>query len=435
MTNTTELLTDSAHPHAGVRPSSDFSSDPDPRWQLLHRVLESETFRRSQRLRDFLRFVGSHALEGRAEQITEHQIGVAVFLRGEHFNPTEDNIVRSTARALRNKLRDYFEHEGAGEPFRIEIPKGGYTPIFVEAPPTKPASPETQRRSRPFTLFAACACIFCLAALALWLWYDNANLRALQSNGEEQRNFLSAILGKDFHLNVVTSDSLHVYMARFYPAPPRIEDYANGSLFGKKPPEGLHHISQDLWDLVRSSLMTQSDESAAAAHIAGQLERHGKVKVYHARSITMAMLQVGDHFVLLGGRRANPWSSLFEQDLNFAMEFPSPGASAIFRNQNPRPDEQKEYTNNLDTKNTGVTYARIVLRPGVRGAGKVVLANGNTGVATAAAASLLTQPRILQELESRLGRRVDSSLQQLEMIVENRVVGGNTKDIRIVAIR
>lgn len=402
---------------------------------MLQRVLDSETFRRSQRLREFLRFVGSLALEGRSEQITEHQIGVAVFQRGVFFNPTEDNIVRSTARALRNKLRDYFEYEGAGEPYRIEIPKGGYTPVFVKVAPTATMQRDASRRPRNLALFVALACLLSLAAVVAWLWMDNARLRSLHAGEQRHRNFLSAILGEDFHLNVVTSDSLHVHMSRFYPTPPRIEDYVNGSLFREEPPEGMKQVSPDLWDLVRGNLMTQSDESAAAAQIASELGSIGKVKVYHARSITMAMLQVGDHFALLGGRRANPWSGLFEQDLNFVMDFPVVGKPAVFRSRNPLPNEQAEYANNLDARNTGVTYARIVLRPGVRGAGKVVLANGNTGGATAAAASLLTQPRVLEELESHLGRRVDLSLQKLEMIVENTVVGGNTKDIRIVAIR
>lgn len=429
MTNTTEILADSPHePHGGV------AAD-DPRWGVLHRTLESETFRRSQRLREFLCFVGTHALNGRAEEISEYQIGAAVFNRRDRFNPTEDNIVRATARSLRNKLRDYFDREGAHEHYRIEIPKGGYTPVFVAVEPQMSGTAEMPRRRFHAGVAALLVTALCLAGVVFWLAAENAKLRSRPPETRGARNLLSALLGEDFHLNVVVSDTLHGHMVIRQGNLPRIEDYANGSVFGEIPPRGPEPISEDLWAMVRVHQMTQAEEAAAAANIAQELGSRGKVKVYHARSLTMTMLQMGDHFVLLGGRRANPWSGLFEQDVNFEMDFPERGKAAVFRNKRPLPGEETVYANSLDAKNTGRIYARIVLRPGLTGTGKVLLANGNTGVATAAAASLLIQPRVLTELESHLGRRVDSSLHDLEMIIENTVVGGNSKDIRIVAIR
>ena len=56
------------------------------------------------------------------------------------------------ARNVRRRLARYYEEEGHGDPVRIQLPKGGYAPQFVEAPQTEtePVSidpaliPETQ---------------------------------------------------------------------------------------------------------------------------------------------------------------------------------------------------------------------------------------------------------------------------------------------------
>src|SRR5262249_17346781 len=81
------------------------------------------------------------ALENRLEEISEQRIGERVFERESGYNPTEDNIVRSQARLLRRKLEDYFASEGEQEPVILRIPKGRYSPEFVERSAPAPAEP------------------------------------------------------------------------------------------------------------------------------------------------------------------------------------------------------------------------------------------------------------------------------------------------------
>jgi hypothetical protein len=57
-------------------------------------------------------------------------IGVTVFERGETFNPGTDPIVRVQARRLRSKLSLYYETDGRADTVRIELPCGGYVPVF-----------------------------------------------------------------------------------------------------------------------------------------------------------------------------------------------------------------------------------------------------------------------------------------------------------------
>ena len=93
----------------------------EERRQALERVLASRTFGRSERLRAFLRYVCEAEFEGRAQQINEYALGVSVLGRPPEYSPGEDSTVRTRAYELRNKLRSYYESEGAGDPIQIEI--------------------------------------------------------------------------------------------------------------------------------------------------------------------------------------------------------------------------------------------------------------------------------------------------------------------------
>lgn len=96
----------------------------------LERILNSDTFRASERLSCFLRVVVERTLQGSTDQLKEYFIGVEVMHRKPSFDPRMDPIVRVEAGRLRSRLRQYYETEGASAPLRIELPKGGYVPTF-----------------------------------------------------------------------------------------------------------------------------------------------------------------------------------------------------------------------------------------------------------------------------------------------------------------
>ncbi len=424
----------SAIPSDVQRAEGQTPEDGDTRRAALERALQSEAFRRSQRLREFLRYVGTMTLEGRAAEISELSIGDVVFQRRENFNPQEDNIVRSTARSLRQKLKEYAEGEGRREALHIQIPKGSYVPVFRTVLPAGEDSGQWRELDRRMILVLA---VVALAGIltASWLFVENRKLSNLAGAIPGERNLLTALFEPGAHLHLVVSDGLYcdltIAMGRMYP----LEDYASRKLFEPLISPDRDKVSEDFWQLIRRGSYTNVAESKASSKIASELGDRYSVKEHHARGLGMNLLQMGDNFVILGGRRANPWAALYEQDLHFQMEFPPNAEAAIFRNRNPRAGEQDVYENILDARETGKTYARIALSPGLSGTGKVLLAAGNSGTATATAAELLIQPRMLAQVEEFLGRKVDPNLQRLEMILERDVVGGSTRDFRIVALR
>ena len=98
--------------------------------QQLERVLSSVTFRQVDRLKRFLNFTVSEALAGRGDQLKEYVIGVQVFDKDSSFDPRADPIVRVQARRLRARLVRYYREEGGTDAVLIELPKGGYAPVF-----------------------------------------------------------------------------------------------------------------------------------------------------------------------------------------------------------------------------------------------------------------------------------------------------------------
>src|SRR5471032_680794 len=115
--------------------------------EAMSRILGSRTFSKSTRLSAFLRYVCMTTAAGSEKILCEQNIGTAVFGRPDHFNPSDDTIVRSSARLLRQRLAAYYEEEGRQDRFRISIPRGSYVPVFVDATPPK-STPEDQAAAR-----------------------------------------------------------------------------------------------------------------------------------------------------------------------------------------------------------------------------------------------------------------------------------------------
>ncbi len=97
----------------------------------LGRVLASNGLSQAPMLRRLLAYLGDAALSSSPDSPKEYAIGVAVFDRGEGFDPQSDTIVRVQARRLRAKLQDYYEEEGKGDPVEIRLPKGRYRLDFL----------------------------------------------------------------------------------------------------------------------------------------------------------------------------------------------------------------------------------------------------------------------------------------------------------------
>ena len=116
-----------------IGPACDGISTEDALFEL-ERVLKSRVFSNSRRLCRFLRFTVEYAVADKADLLKEYLIGSQVYDRRPPYDPTVDSIVRTEARRLRNKLKQYYETEGKYNPVRIHFDVGRYVPSFIHIP-------------------------------------------------------------------------------------------------------------------------------------------------------------------------------------------------------------------------------------------------------------------------------------------------------------
>lgn len=109
----------------------------------LKKMLQSESFARSRRLRRFLRFCVEQTLLEQTENLKEYSIGLEVFEKPESFDPRMDSIVRVVARRLRSMVDHYYSTEGKDDPISIKFRCGSYVPAF------EPRSAERQAAQVP----------------------------------------------------------------------------------------------------------------------------------------------------------------------------------------------------------------------------------------------------------------------------------------------
>jgi len=113
----------------------------DVRRRLVERIADSSLFQKPSRLRDLFLYICDYSLQGRHEELREQRIGEVVFGRGHDFRPNDDTIVRVEAGRLRNRLAAYYHGPGSHDPVVIDLPCGGYVPVFRPRDVERPAGP------------------------------------------------------------------------------------------------------------------------------------------------------------------------------------------------------------------------------------------------------------------------------------------------------
>ena len=169
-----------------IKAENEFRPADDECRSLVERILASPEFRRANRLRAFLEYVVERKLAGAPEEVTEVLIGHRVFGRPTSYNPGDDSIVRTEARTLRQRLERYFAGDGAAEPVILEIPRGGYLPVFRSrtgeaTPPAADIAPALPIPSRTLTRrhwLGIGASAIGITAAGAWAWTSRRAARS-----------------------------------------------------------------------------------------------------------------------------------------------------------------------------------------------------------------------------------------------------------------
>jgi len=225
----------------------------DARVELLEHVLSSRTFTKSTKLAQFLRYICTQAINGNLREINEQQIGIHVFSRSPMYSASDDSIVRTQARLLRQRLEEYFDHEAPFSPLIITIPKGGYVPVFeprtplpeaqaAQANPAGAASSPTAAgiaaasdlapHSRVLRVAVVVAALF-LAVVSSSLWF------AHRRTDSPTDALWARIFGEGRPVIIVPSDDALVLFEEETKMPISLEQYLSGSYVNPAGPAKL----------------------------------------------------------------------------------------------------------------------------------------------------------------------------------------------------
>ncbi|HEY7670991.1 MAG TPA: hypothetical protein VIC71_02155, partial [Gammaproteobacteria bacterium] len=150
------------------QPSNYTPTQPSPEEcrAALERILGSRVFEQAGRASEFLRFVVEETLAGRGDRLKGYAIAVEVFDKPETFDAQSDPLVRVEAGRLRRRLLEYYHGDGESDPVRIELPRGGYAPMFSYA--AKPASGKPVRRRNRLARRVLAAGAVAIVTLLAW---------------------------------------------------------------------------------------------------------------------------------------------------------------------------------------------------------------------------------------------------------------------------
>ncbi len=420
----------------------------DPHWELAQRVVAGPHFARSPLLSKFLLFVVAETLEGRADEITEHQIGVQVFDRPADYRTLEDNIVRNYARQLRKRLAEHFAGEGSAEPVRIDIPVGGYVPVFLQAeeqgveqehdaqvsvqapahasPEPKPAPAQSKWRSKFLAVLTAAVYSAALVALT---WYAATHTRAPQSPPEPAQALWAALFSGPANSYVVPSDAGFNLLEDLARRPVLLAEYIEGS-YQEMPLGGVDAHSAA--DLRSQQLVPFVDLQIAAALSHLKEDNPQRVFIRFPRDLRLDDLKSANA-VIIGSPGSNPWAAIAEANANFRIvDRPGMEGAAII-NMKPQPGEASSYASHWNEP-AHETFALIEFLPNLSGNGHLLVLEGLDVAGTQAAAEMLLHPSAIAPILKR-AMRADGSLHYFEVLLRSTSIESNATGTQVIASR
>ena len=422
-------------------------SSQDARCVLVERIVATEPFRKSARFRDLLRYLVDKAVAGHPEDLTETRIGRAVFHKASDYSPTEDSTVRVHVRQLRLKLHEYFDVAGREEPIILEIPKGGFVPLFrdnayllpsasapnrfVESPPAPILKPQTDAARRPWLMPSLLA-----LSLACILGGMFGERLLLERTSQQVSWPLSSLVTPSLPTYIVTADANYGMRELMRDHSESLQEYlAPESALAPRPAEA-NAADRALLAYISQSSLTSSADAVVAARLANAMgPLWDRLSVRSASDLRPRDLERGN-FIFLGSSSSNPWVSQFDDELNFQEVIKTRDSPAIWRNKSPRPGEQSEYSGLHITGSTGEDYADIALLPNRSGPGSILLLQGVQQEGTESTLNYLVENQGRNELLRALGlSHFPAPGFFFEALIRTKVTAGAPNATTIVAVR
>jgi hypothetical protein len=399
----------------------------DTRWALIERVAVSQHLKSSLRLCEFLFYISDCAIREVPEEATEQQIGIRIFHRHPGYNSSEDSIVRTHARLLRQKLAAYFAEEGLHEPLIVEIPKGHYLPLFhprihdpqslptgvtsVIAPVEAISAAKTAQPRWGIWILRCFLLLLCAAALSVLLvWHPWPGSVAAQTSVD--KFWQPFFAGDDLPL-VVFSNAL----------------FAGNSTDGLRyAQEETEQGTEQAGNLVDT--YTGIGELASVYTLTRLFDEH-RARFILKRSLLMTWDEAeAKNLIFIGSVAENPSLRVLQSTRDFTM-MAEPGYAGVV-NHSPRPGEPAVYLR--PEHPLKVDYAILALLPGVQPNKRMLIFSGLTTFGTQAAVEYVCHPDTAAELLRQI-TGPKGEIRPFEAVLETTIGGGVPLKTRLVTLR
>jgi hypothetical protein len=393
---------------------------------LIERVISSSQFRSSLRLREFLIYIAECALKGTPEAATEQQIGVHVFHRPPGYNSSEDSIVRTHARLLRQRLAEYFSTEGAAEATIIEVPKGHYLPTFrlrqsEPAPAPFPLPAETVVSPASETIAPP--------AVRKWDYWKSTPLGlalgvllVLVTGGSA---FLAA---RAWPKQAPGKSAIDAFWAPFLSGDPPVVIYSNARFLGDSK-TGLRYAPAGSTEPVVDNY-TGIGELASVYELTRLFDAHHTTFVLK-RSLLVTWDEAKmRNLIFIGSPAENPSLRVVPALRDFTLT--ATPQYAGFVNNHPRPGEPQVYSR--PEHPLTMDYAVIALAPGMQSGKRTLMFSGLTTLGTQAAVEYASRKESLAEL-LRLVSSPAGEIKPFEALLAVTLEGGVPLQSKLVSTR
>jgi hypothetical protein len=462
-----QVIEISSAPRQDPLPARDLSQgNADERRALMQAVLGSRTFAKSSRLAQFLKFICTRTIEGNAAEINEQQIGIHVFARSPMYSASDDSIVRTQARLLRQRLEEYFDHEAPDTSLIIAIPKGGYVPIFQPrmlrsaSPLTVPAQVHVEEMgpvlgpvnevgkknlqaafwssSRRLKILIPALVVALVLVAVAYFWQSHRDSRSASDT------LWSAMFKQGRPVVIVPSDDALVLFEEETKTPVQLNEYLSGSYLEKSDagqPGAENAKASGPMSEKPSQLPFTSDWFAAHQYTStadlNLVLRLGRLPSAHNTNVetrNARVLRIDDlksrNVILIGGLGANPWIGLFSNRLNFEVNYDWKNSESYVLNKHPAQGEAQVYREKL-IDGIRHSYGVLAFLPGIEDEGEALLFEGTGMAGTESASDFPFNSATFDAFGHQIGA-TPQHMPYFEALLETTSVGGNAPEVHVL---
>ncbi len=404
--------------------------------QHLQQLEDSPAFKGSKRSQQFLRHIVEKALAGQDAELKERNLGVELFGRSPTYDTGDDAIVRVTASDVRRRLHQYYS--SASSPYRIELLAGSYTPEFrigvdhdaqtgsrsADAAPSGAA----KRNGRWRVVVLMVAALAAVSIAAGWFW---SRQRALDNPAFGNTLPWSVFFHNGRPVQLVLADPDASAIQELTGSRILLPDYANRRFVPNQ--ESYPPDLQRALTFFRGVNVPAVDVDIALAisRLAGA--NASLLKAHPSRSLQLSAFRTDDDFILLGSSRSNPWSTLFQEQLDFEFAYDPQLNWEIIRNKRVQSGELSRYVPTARGWDTGHAFAIVALVGNPNQAGNVLLIAGTNAEGTEAAGQFVTNLTQFAQTLRNHGIDPAGAPCRFEILLQVRTMAGSASKLEVVA--